>query len=235
VTAGGRRRTIAAVQLEIHVGPLTAFFGPAVRAEAARAGAPAPDLAEVRARIVAWRTWIADGLRRAGHLERPLDWDEAAEAPAERLLLPADALRALKLLLAIGSLDRAPALLPERPELDPRWIAEAEAGFAEHPYPQLMVPEFWLPGDFDFTFACPWPDGHEVQTGSVGALAGQLARVRESLLGGTPFDVLVWAQEIEPTRALAPLARHAVGVLEQAVARALERGQPILWAPADRG
>lgn len=220
------------MHLAIHVGPLTPFFGPAVRTAAAGEGAPEPDDAAVRARIEAWRAWIGDGLVRAGHLPAPPSWDEADPVPPERALLPLDAVRALKLLVVHGEDGAPPPELPVRPELDPAWVAMAESGFADAEYDQVLVPEFWLPGDFAFTFSCPWPDGHEVQTGSVGALAGQLAALREKLLGGTPFDVALWAGATAPARDLRALARRAAGCLEQMARRALERRQPMLWAPA---
>jgi hypothetical protein len=221
------------VQIEIHVGPLTTFFGPAVRAEAARAGAPEPSDDAVRERIEGWRGWISEGLVERGLLTAPLAWDERDPRSPERVELAADALRALKLLLAYDDRRHAPAQLPDRPESDAEWVARAETGFAEHPYAQVMVPEFWLPeADLDFTFACPWPDGHEVQTGWAGALARQLAHLRENVLGGTPFDVLLWASGVDDTREVITLARRAAATLENLAAHALERGLPMFWAPA---
>jgi len=222
------------VQVELFVGPLTAHFAPALAA-AAPVG-ERPSTADVSAQIEAWRTWLSDGLVSAGHLSKPLRWDERVENEPQRFRVAVDALRALKLLLVQKRPESASGLLPPRPELDPAWVEQAEAGFAGNPYPQILVPEFWLPGggggEFDFTFLCPLPDGHEVQAGSTGSLGGQLAHVRENVLGGTPFDVLLWAGDDEPNADVRRLARHAVGVLEQAVAHALEANVPILIAPA---
>ncbi len=216
------------MHVEIFVGPLTEHFAPAL---AFSAGAEAPTRHQVRVQVEAWRSWVSEGLVGAGHLSRPLDWDEGPDREPQRFRVPVNALRALKLLLVQPRPESAAGTMPARPELDPAWVAQAEAGFAENPYPQILVPEFWLPGDFDFTFACPLPDGHEVQAGSAGSLGGQLAHVRENVLGGTPFDVLLWAGDDEAKDDVRRLARHAVGVLEQAVAHALERGSPILVAP----
>lgn len=218
------------MQVELFVGPLTAHFAPALAAAAPVGEKPSPD--EVSAQIEAWRTWLSDGLVSAGHLSNPLRWDERAASEPQRFRVAVDALRALKLLLVQKRPESASGLLPPRPELDPAWVEQAESGFADSRYPQILVPEFWLPGEFDFTFVCPLPDGHEVQAGSTGSLGGQLAHVRENVLGGTPFDVLLWAGDDEPTTDVRRLARHAVGVLEQAVAHALEVGSPILVAPS---
>jgi hypothetical protein len=218
------------VQVELFVGPLTAHFAPALAAAAPDGERPSP--AEVAAQVEGWQTWLSDGLVSAGHLSHPLRWDERVQTEPQRYRISLDALRALKLLLVQKRPESAAGLLPPRPELDPAWVAQAESGFADSPYPQILVPEFWLPGDFDFTFVCPLPDGHEVQAGSAGSLGGQLAHVRENVLGGTPFDVLLWAGDDEPNNDVRRLARHAVGVLEQAVAHSLEVGAPILVAPS---
>ncbi|MGA0060354.1 MAG: hypothetical protein ACO4CT_00325 [Planctomycetota bacterium] len=218
------------MHVELFVGPLTAHFAPALLASSPAGEGPSP--VEVRAQVEAWQAWLSDGLVGAGHLSRPLTWSEADSVEPQRFRVSARALRALKLLLVQPRPESATGRMPARPELDPSWVSQAEAGFAEHPYPQVLVPEFWLPGDFDFTFVCPLPDGHEVQAGSTGSLGGQLAHVRENVLGGTPFDVLLWSGDDEPNDDVRRLARHANGVLEQAVAHALEGGMPMLVAPS---
>ena len=223
-------RRAAVVGLEVRVGPLIGFFGPAVVAAAVAAGEPPPSEHELRARIEDWRRWVGDGLVGNGHLASAPDWDEDDPRAPQRSLLPLDALRALKLRIAYGERRPLPPLLPARPELDPRWVELAEAEFADTPYDQVVVPEFWLPGDFAFTFPCPWPDGHVVRTGSVTALRRQLAALRETLLGGTPFDGALWATSAPGGDELVPLARLAAAALERASQEAEARHQPMLIA-----
>jgi hypothetical protein len=166
--------------VSIFVGTLTTYFRDALRA-AGGGSEPVPSLGQVRERILSWRDWISEGLVRDGHLARALDWPEDAAA-APLLGRPgSDCLRALKLLLVYedgGQCSVAPpARLPARPELDARWVAASEAKFAQSPWDHVLVPELWLPTRFDFTFVCPYPDGHEVQAGSVVVLHEQLAEL----------------------------------------------------------
>ncbi len=147
--------------------------------------------------------------------------------------LDVDALRALKLWLVHDGQGTAPALLPRRPELDPRWLALAEAGFAKTAWDQLLVPELWLPGDAPFTFPCPYPDGHEVQAGWVDALRAQLRELHERKLAATPVDVRLFAATAPgDTRDLGVLARHAAAVLAGVADRAAARNLPMLLTAA---
>ena len=220
--------------LRIYVGTLTAYFAGALRAGAASApdAEAAVDQAMVRERILAWRTFVSEGLVRNGYLRRELDWDEEDEETKEAGLsveLPSDALRALKLILVhADSSVPASRMLPEQPELDPVWVAASESDFAESSFDQILAPEFWLPGDFDFTFACPYPDGHEVQAGSVGALAGQLAAVAERVFGGGVWDYVKWARDSSGSSEVVPMARRAAALLWETARLASDRGKPML-------
>lgn len=214
-------------KVAFHIGPLAEHFAEPLRVAARAASEEEPGLDVVRETVVAWRAWISEGLERNGLLARPLHWDEDA-SPDEPAELEVDALRALKLFLAHGGSASCPPRLPEQPELDPAWIAMAQADFADSPYDQILVPEFWLPAAFDFTFACPLPDGHELQTGSIDALLTQCATLRERLFAATPLDAAMWAKAEVESRGTRALARHALGVLEQTAGRAARAHLPML-------
>lgn len=211
----------------IHVGPLVSHFAAGVRAAARDAGETPPSDAELRDSIAAWRAWISEGLEARGLLLRPLVWDEdQAPEPGHDLALAA--LQALKLFLAHGGAASCPPELPDAPELDPAWRAMVDADFADTPYDQLLVPELWLPAAFDFTFACPLPDGHELLAGSVDGLLAQCAALRERLFAATPIDAALWAESAPSGPAVRALARHALGRIERAAARAAARRVPML-------
>ncbi|MCC6786043.1 MAG: hypothetical protein IT457_24580 [Planctomycetes bacterium] len=211
----------------IHVGPLVSHFAAGVRAAARDAGETPPSDAELRDSIAAWRAWISEGLEARGLLLRPLVWDEdQAPEPGHDLALAA--LQALKLFLAHGGAASCPPELPDAPELDPAWRAMVDADFADTPYDQLLVPELWLPAAFDFTFACPLPDGHELLAGSVDGLLAQCAALRERLFAATPIDAALWAESTPSGPAVRALARHALGRIERAAARAAARRVPML-------
>ncbi len=189
----------------------------------------------MRGRIEQWRAWVSDGLQRQGHLSRPLDWPEV-EGPSASLppvVVPVESLQALKLLLVHDDgQGPAPAELPARPDLDPQWVAAAESGFDDVGYAQVLVPEFWLPASFSFTFPCPYPDGHEIQAGSLDDLRSQLHEVTEKVFQTTPFDWPRWEAGGEPsTRATRVLAQRAVAAIGRQAEAAWSAGQPMWLAP----
>ena len=214
-------------RIALHLGPLSAYFAEGVRATARAEGAVEPDDDALRASVIAWRTWISEGLEQRGLLVRPFDWDEAAAVDASHEL-ELRAMQALKLFLAHGGSASCPPELPSHPERDPAWIAMVEADFADSPYDQLLVPELWLPAPFDFTFACPLPDGHELQAGSLDALLAQCAALRERLFAGTPIDAAFWAEEDVTDRGVRAMTRHALGRLERAASAAARAHAPML-------
>lgn len=218
-------------RIAIRVGPLAGHFGDGVRAAALAAGESPPDDDALRASVVAWRDWISEGLELEGLLLRPLAWDETTPPdPDHELALTA--LQALKLFLAHGGSASCPPELPAAPERDLAWVALAESDFADTPYDQILVPELWLPAAFDFTFACPLPDGHEVQAGSVDALLAQCAALRERLFAATPIDAAMWAETAPAGRGVRALARHAAGRIERAASSAAASRVPMLLCPA---
>src|SRR5690606_8429483 len=110
---------VSAVLLHLHTGSLTGWFAEALRHSARASGEAPPSDAAVRARVLAWREWIEDGLLRSGHLTERLEWPEEDARPPESVAVPHDALAALRLLLACRERPPAPAELPEHPAAHP--------------------------------------------------------------------------------------------------------------------
>ncbi len=149
---------------------VTLFVGPLCRFFAGADGDPA-SLADG---VAAWREDLRAALQ--GRPVRGFEWDELADVapatfdPGARGL---DAVRLLAVHAQRPELD-LPDELPERLELD-RAFADAEReDFGRSHYGQLLAARIWLPGDFDFTFRCPRPDGEESAFGSLTALRDQV-------------------------------------------------------------
>lgn len=213
--------------LSIYVGTLTGYFGPAIRASGEFDPPPSDDA--VRERVLEWRTWVGEGLQSRGHILESLDWDESATGDGSETPLEVDDLRALKLVLAYTGQSNVlpPVELPAEPDHDPRWVELAANGFADHEYPHLLVPEFWLPGEFDFTFPCPYPDGHETETGSLGRLTAEIADACPRVFDATTADCAAWLITAQGTD-LDDRARRAFATLCAAAHDAHGRGVPML-------
>lgn len=218
------------MQVALHVGPLTDYFLAAIRRDAPDPDTPpAPAREEVLDRVLGWRNFVSEGLVHNGHVSRPIEWSEEP-APTWTFGLPADSLRALKLLLVHGADQSPPEQLPTAPEQHPLWVASAEAGFSDHPRPNILVPEFWLPGDYDFTFPCPYPDGHEIQTGWTVPLLAECRAVAEDLLIGGADAARSFADSTPPTTddGLRALAAFGIAALLVAAERAVAHELPLM-------
>lgn len=211
--------------LTLFVGTLTDYF---------RAGFPAeerPPREPLEARVTSWRDYISGGLVGNGHLASPLAWDESPQE-AFTHVLTVEALQALRLLLVHGDgCDAPPTELPQDYSRHPRWTEAAADNFEScGAFDQVLVPELWLPNaEFDFTFECPYPDGHEAHAGSVSALKRQLHEVGRSKLPGTPEQRNAWRADVpQGTRDLLELARFAYAAFETATDESERRGLPVL-------
>ena len=213
--------------LTLFVGTLTDYF---------RAATPIDDRPPrdaFQSRVEQWRAYISDGLRQAGHLNQDLAWsEEPQEAFTHVLTVPA--LQALRIALVharTGCSEPAPAKLPEDFDSHPAWREAVDSDFEElGGYDQILVPEIWLPGStFEFTFECPYPDGHEAQAGAVPALQRQLADVERTRFPSTPGERLSWREEIpQETRDMLTLSRFAFAAFDAAVEEARTRALPLL-------
>ena len=211
--------------LTIFVGTLTDYF---------RAGFPKddrPDRAQLQPRVEEWRKYITDGLVGAGHVESAPNWSEEPQE-AFTHVLTVEALQALRLLLVhTHGCAEPPTELPAKFDEHPKWKEAFDGGFEEAgAFDQILVPEMWWPdAEFDFTFECPYPDGHEVQSGSIGALRRQLLEVGRSKLPGTTAQRDEWRTDVpQGTRDMATLTRYAFAALDASVTEAVQRGLPML-------
>ena len=109
------------------------------------------DPAAVRAGIIAWRAALTNTL--GNDLSGALDWDESDESLYFTDKPTWDGYAALALLAAHAEHPEFawPEEVPEHWDQDPAWIASTAEGSRTR-YRQILTPELWLPGAFEFVF-----------------------------------------------------------------------------------
>jgi hypothetical protein len=203
------------------VGPLQRYF-----AERPSLGVPR-DAAAIREAVLRWRDDL--GQKLAARRVR-LEWDEDDPSLA-RFSMAATALPALRLLAVYA--DRSDLELPVRmpPELsaDTVYQKAAAADFHKSRFAQVLVPDAWLPADFDLTIEFPYPDGLDAVLGSAFALHDQLVELNRVLFQAEAETLAQWRREAmaEGDDPLL-LGRAGLSVLSAACADAIGRRQPML-------
>ena len=135
----------------------------------------------VAAGVQLWRDDLNKAL--AAHLAAPLAWDEEQEGEWS-CELPESAHRALQLLAAYAQCSDLswPDEVPPGVDTDAAWQEISAGDFARCQYPQVVIPRFWVPGDFAFTVKHVLPDGEEVVLGSLDGLRQQLRVLNRNTL-----------------------------------------------------
>lgn len=207
--------------LELVVAPLCAYF-------AERAADGVGDDASVLAPGV--DRWFDELERSLEHRPKhPVRWREDPEvAPVSRsIAVGFDAARLLAAHVERPDLE-APDQLPGALSDDRAWDEGERTGFQKSHYGQLLVAECWLPGDFDYTFRCPRPDGEDWTFGSLAALRDQLTFLRRRSVDVERSEVPALAEQTVPSDA--PFLRHALrglAILTIATDLAIERSLPL--------
>jgi hypothetical protein len=192
-------------------------------------GDAVPEPALVRANVLEWRQVLNRQL--AAEMSEALDWDESDAAPHFTDKPDWSAYSALQLLAVCADYSDAP--LPERlpDDLDEHaaWSRASAEDFAASPYPHLLLPELWLPGDFEFVFRVPEPGSEEpIAIGSSGALFRQLNALNERTLWATPGDLARWSQDGAGSRDKAlVLARFGLAVMMRLTEQAMSNRLPM--------
>jgi hypothetical protein len=201
----------------LYRGPLSEFF-------AGRDGAATADRVPA---VLAWRAHLASKLGAA--LREPLAWPEEA-GDAQRILLPARALEALRLLAVYA--DRAelelPDDLPPLLDLDPVWQQAVNQDFRGSRFAQVLAPDCWLPADFDLTLRHAYPDGTPAVFGSATALRFQLRALNRTTLQLDLAEIAEWRHGTVADPDLWRLAGIALASLRELLDRD-GPGLPILF------
>lgn len=135
----------------------------------------------VAAGVRRWRDDLNEALKP--HLRTALDWDEDQEETWS-FEFEETTHRALLLLAAHAQKTDHPwpDEVPPSVDTDPAWQEISADDFARCHYPQVVIPRFWVPGDFALTMKHALPDGEEVVVGSLDGLQTQLRQLDKNTL-----------------------------------------------------
>lgn len=156
---------------------------------------PAPDPHDVEPAMIAWRAALNESL--GSHLSMPLDWVEGMAPPYFTDKPAWDCYSALLVWAAHEEQGdpHLPAVAPEDWTSDPA-VRRSEAEGFESRYGQLLYgPEWWLPGDYGFTFRTPAPTGTPVVMGATGTLAAQLRELNARTWRADDATIDAWRRD----------------------------------------
>ncbi len=176
--------------------------------------------------VLAWLQQVNTSL--APRLRDPLAWCEDQGSGPECIAIGDTGYGGVRLLAVYA--ERADLELPDDlPESwldDPAYAEASKLAFAKSHYAHILVAERWLPGDFDFTFVAPGPDGADVAIGSLAALDDQVRWLDERTLNAGALQ----RQEDAASHEFVAAARYGIGGFRRAVEAAKARAMP-LWLP----
>jgi hypothetical protein len=154
--------------VELFVGSLVDYY-------CVRFGADSADRLDIGTSVRRWAEDLAPVLApHLGASAGPLCVD--SEVPPWAQEIPATSWRALQLLAAYAEQTALPwpDTVPDRLEDDPAWQRSSAGDFERTRFPQILIPDAWMPGEFAFTTRLELPDGQEWVIGSVVGLQQQL-------------------------------------------------------------
>jgi hypothetical protein len=203
------------VALDVYAGPLTTYYRRdwenAGQRQAREQGIkytqigpdgdvskyPKPSVEEVLKGVAAWRAGMSNGL--ADHLKGPLEWNDSPDIPylTDR---PGYAAYGALLLWAAYS-ERPEVARPERwPEEwfgDPVFMEQTQAESSTR-YTHILLPEVWLPCDFEIAFKFPTLTSDDAWIGSSVALLAQLEDLNKATFRATSTEEARWLRgEVE--------------------------------------
>jgi hypothetical protein len=222
--------------LDVYVGSLTRYYAgdwgsiadkKEQRTRRTRSSDPGKDGERMRNAVLAWR----EGLGRAlqPHLDTPLDWSEAAEAPWFTGRPGWDGFGSLVLWAAYAEqpgLPR-PTALPEEWDDDPALMRSNAQDFRSRYSHLVRNVELWLPAAFGFTFEGEDVDGRRIIVGSSTMLDRQLGELNATTWRMDASEMAALTRRRPPGGGLEVCARHAMAVMTGLVRRAVEHHLPI--------
>ncbi|HEY7064501.1 MAG TPA: hypothetical protein VII06_23700 [Chloroflexota bacterium] len=150
---------------------------------------PVTDSEMIRQAVLGWRNILSSNLGDA--LRYPLDWPEADAMPYFTDKPAWDGYASLALLAAYDeqSVAPRPSEVTSSWADDPVWQEATRDNFAHTRYAQILAPELWLPGEFDFVFQAKSIAGEDVWVGSSNALLSQLRQLDARTFQRPPEEV----------------------------------------------
>ncbi len=140
---------------------------------------PKPSVEEILEGVGAWRTGMTQAF--AEHIKAPLEWNDSPDAP---YLTDRPGYGAYGALVLWAAYSERPDV--KRPERWPKeWFEDPVFKERTQPksgtgYTQILLPEVWLPCEFDFAFRFPTLTSDDAWIGSSVTLQAQLARLSEA-------------------------------------------------------
>ncbi len=149
------------------------------------------DKAVVGEAVRNWMTALSNGL--STDLTSPLVWDETGDLPY--FTDKPDWVGYAGLVLWAAYQEHPGLKKPKRAvtewNKEKAWKESTEEGFKSK-YAQILLPEFWLPNDFNFLFTAEDAVGNEVMFGSSFGLLEQLRQLNEETFRGSEEDFARW-------------------------------------------
>lgn len=185
----------------------------------------AGDVVEVETAVQRWWEDLQEALQ--DHLAEPLPAVNGSATPAE-FNLPDAALRGVKLLAAYAENSELPWPddLPKGLESDAAWRLTAADDFRKTRFPQVLIPQCWLPGEFSFTSQQGMPDGSEMVLGSVVGLCQQLHTLNQTTvqMGSWQMEQLAALPRTEEGKEFLRWAELGIALMSVAADRAQRLG-----------
>lgn len=181
----------------------------------------------IRARVIGWRTALAQALR--DRLAGPLEWDETEGAPWYTHCLGWDGFGSLVLWAAYAEhpILRLPETLPEDWDHDVALMRSTAEGFRSRFSHLVRNVEMWLPVAFEITFEGEDVEGRRGVTGSVTTLRRQLADLNAATWKASTGDVAAWGRARPEAAPLESRARYAFSILSELSQRAHDERLPM--------
>lgn len=201
--------------LDLYSGPLTRYFCGTWENIMARAfreqgrayqlihpsGEPPPEPIEptvVENHIALWTNALSGSL--GAHLSSPLSWQDDLSQPYDTDRPHWQGYCALLLTAAHADFPTLalPSITPERWDDHPTYVA-AISKDAKSRFTQILLPELWLPSDFQFAFQAPGPASEEpIWIGAVATLLLQLNTLNDTVFHGSSEDLARWSFDGPP-------------------------------------
>lgn len=185
------------------------------------------DPERIRPMVLQWRDQLNAGL--AANLRAPLDWDESPESSYFTDKPAWDGYGGMVLFAAHDEHPDIPlpATVPDGWAEHPAYQASTAEGHATR-YPALLMPEAWLPCDFDFTFKAPLVEGNPISIGSSVMLLEELRELNRRTLKGSIEAMINWRRQgADRTAPLEQAARFALAMFIDLATAAVQNRLPM--------